>query len=266
MNRTLAPKITHEYSFDLIDPEKVVLQNGVEIYYIEGGKQDVCRIDILYKAGNIFENKNLLSSTTNDLLAEGTKNKTSLQVHEAFDFYGAFIQRESSRDYSGLTLFASDKHLKNLMPLLMEVVMESSYPQHEFDIYLKNRKARFEDNLKKVEFICRNEFTGVLFGEHPYGKPLRLNHFDEITRDEVHKWYEEFYLNQIPIVFVTGKVEKDSKKLIEDHFGKLKGKSISFPELSFVQAKAGPQFVEQPGAIQSAIRIGRTIITIEHPD
>jgi len=266
MNRTLAPKVSHDYKFDLIEPEKVSLSNGVDIYYIEGGKQDVCRIDVLYKAGNIFETKNLLSSYTNDLLAEGTKNKTSLQVHEAFDFYGAYIQRESSRDYSGLTLFASDKHLSSLMPLLLEVMLESTYSKTEFDIYTKNRKARFEDSLKKTEFVCRNEFTGLLYGSHPYGKPLKLINFEEINRDEVFDWYQQMYVQQTPVVFVTGKVEKQSKGMIENELSKLKGNKINFPELGFEGVKGGQHFIEQPGAIQSAIRIGRPIVTIEHKD
>lgn len=266
MNRNIAPEVSHEYNFDLIEPEKVSLSNGVDIYYIEGGKQDVCRIDVLYKAGNIFESKNLLSSVTNDLIGEGTTHKTSLQVNDAFDFYGAYIQRESSRDYAGVSLFASDKHLRNLMPLLLEVILESSYPQHEFDIYLKNRKARFQDNLKKVEFVCRNEFTGMIYGDHPYGKPLKQEHFQQITRDEIEAWYQQHYVQQIPVIFVTGRVEQDSKKIISDTFGKLSGSKIAFPILSFVHPSPGEYIIEQEGAIQSAIRVGRSIVTIEHED
>ncbi len=266
MNRTLEPKISHNYSFDLLEPEKVVLSNGVEIYYIEGGKQDVCRIDVLYKAGNIFESKNLLSSSTNDLLGEGTKTKTSLQVNEAFDFYGAYIQRESSRDYSGLSLFASDKHLRSLLPVLMEVICESTYSQHEFDVYLKNRKARFEDSLKKVEFVCRNEFTGLIFKDHPYGKPLYMEHFSQLNRHEVEAWYQEFYVQQIPVVFVTGQVGSDSKQILANSLNVLNGKKISFPELPFLPVPVGQHFIEQPGAIQSAFRIGRPMVTVEHPD
>ena len=266
INRTIQPDISHDYSFDLLDPEKQVLPNGIEIYYIEGGKQDVCRIDVLYKAGNIFETKNLLSSITNDLLGEGTKNKTSLEVNEAFDFYGAYIKRESSRDYSGISLFASDKHLANLMPLLLEVILESNYAQHEFDVYLKNRIARFEDNLKKVEFVCRNEFTGMIYGEHPYGKPLKKEHFGAVNRNEIEDWYHQQYVNQLPVVFVTGRVEEDSKKRITDGFSQLTGKKIKFPETVFSKSLPGKYFIEQSGAIQSAIRIGRPIVTIEHED
>lgn len=265
-NRTIQPDISHEYSFDLLQPEKKVLSNGIEIYYIEGGKQDVCRIDVLYKAGNIFESKNLLSSSTNDLMGEGTKIKTSLEINEGFDFFGAYIQRESSRDYSGISLFASDKHLAYLMPLLMEVLLESNYAQHEFDVYLKNRKARFEDNLKKVEFVCRNEFTGLLYADHPYGRSARMENFGQINRDEVEAWYHENYVNQLPIVFVTGRVEGDSKKRIEDALVKLTGSKINFPDSAFAKPLTGQHFIEQPGAIQSAIRIGRPIITIEHDD
>ena len=266
MNRTIAPDISHDYQFDLIEPEKQTLANGIDIYYIEGGKQDVCRIDLLYKAGNIFESKNLLASFTNDLLGEGTQKKTSLAVHEAFDYYGAYIQRESSRDYTGVSLFASDKHLQHLLPLLLEVVLESNYPKYEFDVYLKNRQARFEDSLKKVEFVCRNEFTGFLYGNHPYGKPLALSHFSEIERGEVENWYRRYYTDQLPVVFVIGRVEADSKKQIADVLNRLSGKKFSFPELSFNPPQLGQHAIEQPGAIQSAIRIGRPIVTIEHKD
>lgn len=266
INRIIQPEITHDYSFDLIDPEKQVLSNGIEVYYIEGGKQDVCRIDVLYKAGNILESKNLLSSITNDLIGEGTKNKTSLEVNEAFDFYGAYIQRESSRDYAGVSLFASDKHLNNLMSLLLEVILESNYAQHEFDIYLKNRKAQFEDSLKKVEFVCRNEFTGMIYGKHPYGKPLHLNHFDEVKRDEIEAWYLQNYVQQLPVIFVTGRVEADSKNMITDTISQLSGKHIQFPESNFSSPQFGQHYIEQLGVIQSAIRIGRPIVTIEHED
>src|SRR5688572_1554592 len=266
MKRNIAPEITHKYSFDIIQPEKEVLSNGIEIYYIEGGKQDVCRIDLLYKAGNIFESKNLLSSTTNDLLGEGTTTKSSLTVNEGFDFYGAYLQRESSRDYSGISLFASDKHLSELMPLLLEVLTESNYAQSEFDIYLKNRVARFEDNLKKVEFVCRNEFTGILYGDHPYGKPVALDQFKQINRDEVAAWYNQYYKNQLPVVFVTGRVEKASRNVIADTLSSFSGKLFEFPEMEFKKPGVGKHFIEQPGAIQSAIRIGRPMITIEHKD
>ena len=266
MNRTTEPAISHDYNFDLVDYDKQSLANGVDIYYIEGGKQDVCRIDVLYKAGNIFEAKNLLSSVTNDLLGEGTHNKTSLELNEAFDFYGSYLQRESSRDYAGISLFASDKHLEHLLPLLLEVILESSYPQHEFDIYLNNRKARFEDSLKKVEFVCRNEFTGLLYGTHPYGKPLQMENFDSITREEVYNWYKEFYVNQVPVVFVTGKVERSSKELLTHTFNQLKGNVFSFPELSFISPETGAKKIVQKDAIQSAIRIGRPMVTIEHLD
>jgi predicted Zn-dependent peptidase len=199
-------------------------------------------------------------------LGEGTRLKTSFELHEAFDFYGAYIQKESSRDYAGVSLFASDKHLSNLLPLLIEVLKESSYPQNEFDIYLKNRKARFEDSLKKVEFVCRNEFTGMLYGEHPYGKALKLSHFDEISRDEVVDYYQHQYLQQIPIVFVTGLVDKSSKSMIENVLLALDGKKTEFPQLGFQMPQVGKHFIEQPGAIQSAIRIGRPMVTIEHTD
>jgi zinc protease len=266
IDRIQQPEISHTYNFDLIEPEKQILSNGVEIYYIEGGKQDVCRMDVLYKAGNIFESKNLLSSVTNDLLGEGTVSKTSLQVNEAFDFYGAYIQRESSRDYAGLSLFASDKYIDKLMPLMLEVILESTYPQHEFDIYLKNRQARFEDNLKKVEFVCRNEFTGLVYGNHPYGQPLRLQHFSEVNRNEIEAWYHQHYVQQIPVIFVTGHISSHSKNVIAETFAQLKGTKAIFPAIEFASPQLGVHFIEQTGAIQSAIRVGRSIITIEHPD
>lgn len=266
MNRTQQPSISHHYSFELLQPELYELSNGVKIYYIEGGKQDVCRIDVLYKAGNIFEKHNLISSGTNDLLGEGTRTKSSLLVNEAFDFFGAYIQRESSRDYAGVSLFGSDKHLSHLIPLLYEVITESIYPSDEFEVYFKNRKARFEDSLKKVEFVCRNQFTGLLYGEHPYGKPLQMEDFDKVKRDEIVEWYNNYYLRQLPVVFVTGRITTESKSILHEYFSKMSGEDYSFPELEFPKPRPGSHYIQQAGAIQSAIRIGRPMVTIEHPD
>ena len=45
-----------------------MLDNGVEVYAINGGAEDVLQIEWVFYAGNWFEEKNLIAASTNYLL------------------------------------------------------------------------------------------------------------------------------------------------------------------------------------------------------
>ncbi len=74
LNRTIAPPIKDAVEFDLtLKPcTKFSLTNGAPVYYINDGTEEVAVIEMVFNAGNFFENKNLVASTTNYLLKNGT--------------------------------------------------------------------------------------------------------------------------------------------------------------------------------------------------
>ena len=88
LNRTEAPEIVDAVDFDLkLKPiEKFKLDNGVPVYSINAGAQDVVVVELVFYAGNWYEEKNIVAATTNFMLKNGTKNKTAFAINEHFDF------------------------------------------------------------------------------------------------------------------------------------------------------------------------------------
>lgn len=53
--RTVAPPFNRSTSFALLQPKKVTSVNGAEIYFVLGGTQEVCKVELIFSAGRWFE-------------------------------------------------------------------------------------------------------------------------------------------------------------------------------------------------------------------
>ncbi|RYY60441.1 MAG: insulinase family protein, partial [Chitinophagaceae bacterium] len=48
--------------------EKYTLRNGADVYAINAGAEDVLQLELVYYAGNWFEDRNLIAASANFLL------------------------------------------------------------------------------------------------------------------------------------------------------------------------------------------------------
>lgn len=173
LNRTQAPTITQPVDFNLhLKPYRhFVLDNGTNVYAIEAGEQDVMMLELVFNAGNWYEDKNIIAASTNFLLKNGTHTKTAFEINEHFDFYGAYLNRSCYNETATITLHTLSKHLNYLTPLIGELITDSIFPEAELNIYRQNQKQRLEVNLKKCDFVANRLIDESLYGfHHPYGK------------------------------------------------------------------------------------------------
>ena len=68
-----------------------ILNNGVPVYSIDAGSEDIMRLEIVFRAGQVNEHIPLLSSTTNMMLSEGSQNYSSEEFNRLLDYFGAFL-------------------------------------------------------------------------------------------------------------------------------------------------------------------------------
>ena len=82
LNRKQAPVIKDAVEFDLrLKPyDKYKLRNGVDVYAINAGAEDVLQVEWVFYAGNWFEKKNLVAASTNFLLKNGTTTKNRIST------------------------------------------------------------------------------------------------------------------------------------------------------------------------------------------
>lgn len=100
LNRAIAPPIKDAIEFNLaLKPyTKFILSNGAPVYYINDGAEEVAQVELVFNAGNSFENKNLVAAATNHLLKNGTSKKSAFEINEHFEYYGAYLNRSCQHE------------------------------------------------------------------------------------------------------------------------------------------------------------------------
>lgn len=188
LDRTIAPNIKDAVDFNIqLKPYQLyTLDNGVEVYAFEGGAQEVMMIDLVFFAGNSYETKSWVAPATNYLLKNGTSTKSAFEVNEAFEFYGAFLNRSCFNETATISLHSLTKHFEQVIPVVHEIIADAVFPENEISIYQQNQIQQLTLNLKKADFIANRFIDEYLFGiNHPYGKYSSEAAYNELTREDL---------------------------------------------------------------------------------
>ena len=271
-NRTNAPEITDAVNMKLqLKPyDHFILDNGVPVYSIDAGAQDVLMLEWVFYAGNWYEGKNIVAATTNFMLKNGTSQKKAFAINEHFEFHGAYLNRSCYNETAIITLHCLNKHLSELLPVVAELITESIFPEEELAIYKQNQKQRLEVNLKKCDFIANRLVDEYVYGfHHPYGRYTSTVDYDQLQRDELVSFYKKFYTEGKCLVFVAGKPPAILAEQLNHAFGHLPLNQNSLPEIQYNPEPADIKkynIINDTNGVQGAIRIARPIFNRHHPD
>jgi len=273
VDRKIAPPITDAVNFHLeLKPyEKFTLDNGIPVYAVNAGAEEVMLVELVFFSGNSFEEKNLVAAAANFLLKNGTSKKKAFQINEHFEYYGSFLNRACYNETATITLHSLNKHIAELLPVVEELITDSIFPEEELAIFKQNQKQRLSVSLKKSEFVAGRLIDSYLYGEkHPYGKYSSHQEYDALNREELHSFYNTYYKNGNCIIFTAGKLPKDLFALLNKHFGELPlGNNFQKPlhEISSSK-KPGEKFriTNDVNGVQGSIRIAREFPNRHHPD
>jgi len=246
------------------------LDNGIPIYLVNAGSQDVVKIEFLFSAGNYYQQIPLEAAVINAMLTEGTEHFSSSEIAEKLDYLGAYIQQSVDQDAATVSLLALKKHLPQALEIIEDVIKHPSFPSGELQTLLAKRKQQFVVDQTKVQYLAREKFNEKLFGgTHPYGQVLKAEHFDLLNPEQLLTFHCRYYMNESTKIIVSGKVDDTVVDLINKHFGNdilAKGSVQEFPSSSFQTTTEKHFFVEKQDAVQSAIRVGKMLVNRAHPD
>jgi zinc protease len=271
LNRNKAPKTAEEITIGNIEPIAARLGNSVPLYMIQAGSQQVVRIEIVFGAGSWWQSKPLVASSTNAMLSEGTINFTGEEIAKKLDFYGAYLDSSAGKDNAYLSLYSLARHLGKILPLLAEIIKSPAFPEKEFSTYLERRKQDFVTEKARVNILARDRFAQALYGSsHPYGQSLSESDFGKISREDLVEFHQRHYNSGNCTIIVTGRYdENELAGMIDALFGgndwPAEGEKILTPVRKRSSRKQ-QIFIPKKDAVQSALRIGRILFDMKHPD
>lgn len=268
MNRTEAPAFRQVENIELIRAKSLKLTNGVSIYVINGGEQELVRIEFIFRNVNWDPSKALLSYAANSMLTDGTSEFTAAEIAERVDYFGAFLQVDYNFDFASVVVHSLNKHLGAILPIVKAILTDAVFPQVELDTFVRNQKQKLSVSLEKNDVLGRRAFTTALFGETIYGHPATAADFDALRRDDLLACYRKTYQPGNCTIIISGKVSDEVTALLAANFdaGWNATEPASLNSFSFTKGPGLEHYIERPDALQSAIRLGQISINRTHDD
>jgi len=270
LNRTEAPAFKTIDKIDVLQTTPHQLDNGVKVFTLSEGSQEVTKLEFIFRAGMYQQPKTLIASGTNALLESGTRSFTANQLSDGIDFYGSFLELEADQDFASVSLFSLNKFLEPSLRFVEEVIKYPIFPEDEFRIHMANKRQKHAINSQKVNVLARRKFSEILFGaSHPYGVDVKEQDFDRVSTTEIKAFFNEHYHAGNCVIIASGKLPGNIVTLLNRYFGsnwqsKTPAQAVA-PALIHAPEKQ-QHYIHRPDAIQSAIRVGRVLFNKTHPD
>lgn len=267
LDRRTAPPYRRITDIYLPPPVTQYLSNGIPLHVIKAGQLDVVKLEFIFKAGSWYEPKKGVSYFATHMLREGTVSKDSKLISDFIDRYGAFLHLSAELDFATVSLYTLSKHLYALVPLMSDIINNAVFPEEELKT-LKNIKIQsIKVNDEKNSVVASKKFREALFGPvYPYGRSLETEDVAKIKKDDLRKFYTEWFGNNFEVI-VSGKVEDSHIKLVNEYFGH--DPLIDEPQPNEPGSySSGDRTIniQKANSLQSSIRMGKVLFKKTHPD
>jgi len=245
------------------------LSNGVPVYLIEAGNEEIIRLEFTFRAGQVKENMPLLASTTNMMLTEGSQSYTSEELNRLIDYYGAFLNLNSEKDNAGIVIFLLNKHIEKILELCREILFRPVFPETELNSLMKKRLSWYLVNKEKVQNLAVDKFFESVFGkDHPYGYKLKNEDFTVLTPALLTDFHNKNYTPENMAIIISGRMPEKTIEILEKYFGNIGTGTVNTDDALTLpkEEKRKKIHIDKAGTVQSAIRIGSSTINKRHPD
>ncbi len=264
IERKIAPEIKQIEKINFISPDKFLLSENASFFWMKEVPNDTARLDFTFDAGTIRDS-NLISSLVAGLLFSGTAKKSSTEIHNELDYLGAFFDVGLSHESVMVSFYALNKNMLAVFKIFEDAIENVIFQQNEIDELIRERKQKLQVNLEKVGFLAQREFQKNLFTGTDYARQIQLEDYDAAKRTEILEFHDKNYKKGLRKVVLVGNLDKSDVNLIIENSKKWAQTNSQVFESNF-KNKIGVSTIEKKDAVQSAIRIGKTLFNKNHQD
>jgi zinc protease len=250
------------------------LSNGIKIYGIEHTELPLVQFSMTIKGGQLLDamDKVGVANLITDMMMEGTKNKTPIELEEAIEELGANIYMYTSREAIIVNVNCLTSKLNDVYDLVEEILLEPRWDEKEFPRVKKQTIENINRSKVRPTSVASSVFNKLVYGEnHIFSIPTlgTAESVDAITIDDLKAYYEKNFSPSITHVAIVGNIsQQDAVNLFKPLEEKWAAKDVAFPEFQLPAPleKSKVYFVDFPGARQSVIYIGNLAMPATDPD
>lgn len=186
------------------------LPNGLRII-LAPSATDVVYAGIAVAAGTRHEldNESGMAHFVEHMSFKGTERLSSVQILNRMESVGGDLNAYTGKEETIYYATFLRQHLKRALPLLMDIVFSSIYPQEELE---KEREVvideieSYEDSPAELIY---DDFESLLFPNHPLGRRI-LGDADSLRRytpSDLHTFVKRCYSPEKAVLFIKGNID-----------------------------------------------------------
>ena len=254
---------------------EATLSNGLTVLIMENHRLPLISLQYnLSGAGPIFEPANVpgLAGLTAQMLREGTKTKSSVQIAEQMDQLGATISAAAAFGSSVTVINASglSDNFDQWLALTNDLLLNPTFPVDELNRLKQRLKAQLRQQRANPNFLSTETFSKAVYGSHPASVVSATNEsIDAITPEMLAKWHDERYAPQNGILGITGDVKAaEIVPKLERLLGAWKKSDLkeTLPPNPKPAASKRVFLVNRPNSVQTTVALGNIAIDRRDPD
>ncbi len=256
--------------------QKATLSNGLKVVLAERHSIPVVNFNLMVDAGYAADQFALpgTASLAMNMLDEGTKKRTALQISEELSLLGAQLSAGSDLDVSSVYLSALKEKLDPSLDIYADVILNPSFPEADFQRLKRQQLARIKREKATPIQMALRVFPRLLYGKnHAYGNPFTGSGTEEsvmkLTRKDLVKFHKTWFKPNNSTLVVVGDITMNElKPILEKLFKNWKKGKVPKKNISKVAQKPHQviYLVDKPGAIQSIIFAGHVTLPTRNPD
>lgn len=256
--------------------QKATLANGLKVLLAERHALPVVKFNLLVDAGSAADQFGLPGTArlAMEMMDEGTKHRTALQISDQLQLLGASVSAGSSLDGSAVSLSTLTATLGPALDIYADVILNPAFPEADFQRLQKQLLAGIEQEKEEPFGIALRVFPKLLYGSgHAYGNPLSGSGTAEsvgrLTPAALRKFHDTWFRpNHATLIIVGDTTLKEITPRLEKLFGGWKPGEVPVKNLAHVehQKKSAVYLIDRPGALQSVILAGHVGPPKSDPD
>jgi len=213
---------------------RVVTENGMTVLIVEQPSLPIVTVSVLMKAGAVYDPdaKAGLSYMVADMLDEGTKTRSEVQLAEQIEFIGGELTAQGGEDSTTATLRVLKKDADLGFTLLADILMNPTFKAKEVARVRDELVGFLKSEGDEPGTVATKAFNEIVFKGHPYRRPANGDEMTvtRLTRQDLVEFHHRFYRPNRAIMAIVGDVRKtEALDLVKKYFGSWTPKALPLP-------------------------------------
>ncbi len=191
-----------------------MLDNGLKVIIKEDHRAPVVISQVWYKVGSSYEHNGItgVSHVLEHMMFKGTEKHAPGEFSRIISENGGSENAFTGRDYTAYFQQLEKSRLEVSFEMESDRMRNLKLLDEEFAkevrVVMEERRLRTEDNPRSLTY---EQFASTAFVNNPYRNPVIgwMNDLENMTNDDLRKWYEMWYAPNNATLVVVGDVNAE---------------------------------------------------------